>query len=50
MVYGGLSRSIRGQLPLPISLVAFLLFLTAMLGLSLLKTAVAKRLQARRQS
>jgi uncharacterized membrane protein len=50
MAYGGLSQPIRGQLPLPVSLVAFLLFLTAMLGLSLLKTAVAKRLQARRQS
>jgi uncharacterized membrane protein len=50
MAYGGLSRPIRGQLPLPVSLLAFLLFLTAMLGLSLLKTAIAKRLQARRQS
>jgi uncharacterized membrane protein len=50
MAYGGLSGPIRGQLPLPVSLGAFLLFLTAMLGLSLLKTAVAQRWQARRQS
>ena len=50
MAYGGLSRPIRGQLPLPVSLVAFLLFLTAMLGLSLLKTAVVKRWRARRIS
>ena len=48
MVYGGLSRPIRGQLPLPISLVAFLLFLTAMLGLSLLKSTIAERVRARR--
>jgi hypothetical protein len=50
MAYGGLSRPIRGQLPLPISFVAFLLFLTAMLGLSLLKSALAQRWQARRVS
>ena len=48
MVYGGLSRTIRGQLPLPISLLAFLLFLTAMLGLSLVKSTVAERVRARR--
>ena len=47
MAYGGLTRSIRGQLPLPVSLVAFLLFLTAMLGLSVLKTAIAERLRKR---
>jgi uncharacterized membrane protein len=50
MAYGGLSQPIRGQLPLPVALVAFLLFLTAMLGLSLLKTAVADRWRTRRSS
>jgi uncharacterized membrane protein len=50
MAYGGLSRPIRGQLPLPVSFVAFLLFLTAMLGLSLLKSALAQRWQTRRVS
>jgi hypothetical protein len=48
MAYGGLSRPIKGQLPLPWSLLAFALFLAAMLGLSLIKTAVAARWQARR--
>ena len=50
MAYGGLSQAIRGQLPLSISFLAFLLFLTAMLALSLLKSAVAERVQTRRQS
>jgi hypothetical protein len=50
MAYGGLSRPIRGQLPLPVSFVAFLLFLTAMLGLSLLKSALALRWRTRRVS
>jgi uncharacterized membrane protein len=48
MAYGGLSRPIKGQLPLPWSLVAFLLFLAAMLGLSLLKSAIAERWRTRR--
>lgn len=48
MAYGGLSRPIKGQLPLPWSLFAFLLFLTAMLGVSVLKTRLAERWQARR--
>jgi hypothetical protein len=48
MAYGGLSRPIKGQLPLPWSLLAFVLFLAAMLGLSLIKTAIAARWQARR--
>ena len=43
MAYGGLSRPIRNQLRLPMSLVAFALFLTAMLGLSILKTRLAAR-------
>jgi uncharacterized membrane protein len=50
MAYGGLSRPIKGQLPLPWSLLAFVLFLAAMLGLSLIKTALAARWQARRSS
>jgi len=43
MAYGGLSKPIRGELHLPVSLVAFALFLTAMLGLSILKTRLAAR-------
>jgi uncharacterized membrane protein len=43
MAYGGLSRPIRGRLPLPWAFVAFAIFLTAMLGLSLLKTRMAAR-------
>ena len=50
MAYGGLSRPIKGQLPLPWSLVAFLLFLGAMLAVSVAKTAVADRWRARRAS
>jgi hypothetical protein len=50
MAYGGLSRPIKGQLPLPWSLLAFALFLAAMLGLSLIKTALAARWHARRSS
>jgi uncharacterized membrane protein len=50
MAYGGLSRPIKGQLPLPWSLLAFVLFLAAMLGLSLIKTAIAARWQSRRSS
>ncbi len=38
MAYGGLSRPIKGQLPLPWSLLAFVLFLGAMLGVSLVKS------------
>lgn len=48
MAYGGLSRPIRGQLPLPWAFVAFLLFLAAMLGLSVLKTRIATAWRARR--
>ncbi len=48
MAYGGLSRPIKGQLPLPWSLLAFLLFLVAMLGVSLVKSALADRWRARR--
>ena len=43
MAYGGLSRPIRGELHLPVSLIAFALFLTAMLGLSIAKTRIAAR-------
>jgi hypothetical protein len=48
MAYGGLSRPIKGQLPLPWSLFAFLLFMVAMLGVSLVKSALADRWQTRR--
>jgi uncharacterized membrane protein len=48
MAYGGLSKPIRGELRLPVSLVAFALFLTAMLGLSILKTRIAARWRAPR--
>jgi hypothetical protein len=48
MAYGGLSRPLRGELPLRVSLVAFALFLTAMLGLSILKTKLASRWKAAR--
>ena len=48
MAYGGLSRPIRGQLPLPWAFVAFLLFLAAMLGLSVLKTKIATAWRARK--
>jgi hypothetical protein len=50
MAYGGLSRPIKGQLTLPWSLLAFLLFMVAMLALSLMKTAIAARWDARRSS
>jgi hypothetical protein len=50
MAYGGLSRPIKGQLPLPWSLVAFLLFLVAMIGASIVKTRIAERWHARRSS
>jgi uncharacterized membrane protein len=50
MAYGGLSRPIKGQLPLPWSLLAFLLFLGAMLGVSVVKTAIADRWRARHAS
>jgi uncharacterized membrane protein len=48
MAYGGLSRPIKGQLPLPWSIVAFLLFMVAMLGISMAKSAIADRWVARR--
>jgi uncharacterized membrane protein len=47
MAYGGLSKPIRGQLSLPIAIVAFLLFMVAMLGLSVAKTKIAERWRAR---
>jgi hypothetical protein len=47
LAYGGFSKPIRGQLALPVAVLAFLTFLTAMLGLSLLKTAIAQRWAAR---
>ncbi|MEO5821911.1 MAG: acyltransferase family protein [Vicinamibacteraceae bacterium] len=50
MAYGGLSRPIKGQLPLPWSLLAFLIFLAAMLVVSVVKTALADRWRARRVS
>ncbi len=50
MAYGGLSRPIKGQLPLPWSLLAFVLFLVAMIGVSVAKTAVADRWRTRRSS
>ena len=50
MAYGGLSRPIKGQLPLPWSLLAFVLFLGAMLGVSVVKTTLADRWRARRSS
>jgi uncharacterized membrane protein len=50
MAYGGLSKPIRGELALPWAIVAFLLFLTAMLGLSVLKSTLAERWHARRRS
>jgi len=50
MAYGGLSRPIKGQLPLPWSLLAFLLFLGAMLVVSVVKTAIADRWRPRRAS
>jgi uncharacterized membrane protein len=50
MAYGGLSRPIKGQLPLPWSLLAFVLFLAAMLAVSIAKTAVADRWHARHVS
>jgi uncharacterized membrane protein len=50
MAYGGLSRPIKGQLPLPWSLLAFLLFLGAMLVVSVVKTAIADRWRARHAS
>jgi uncharacterized membrane protein len=46
MAYGGLSRPIRGRLPLPWAFVAFAAFLAAMLGLSILKTRIAARWKA----
>jgi uncharacterized membrane protein len=49
MAYGGLSSPIRGALSLPWAVVAFLLFLAAMLGLSLLKSRLAERWAARRE-
>jgi uncharacterized membrane protein len=49
MAYGGLSRPIRGRLALPWALLAFLLFLTAMLGVSVLKTTIVERRKARLQ-
>jgi uncharacterized membrane protein len=48
MAYGGLSRPIRGQLPLPWAFAAFLLFLVAMLGLSVLKTKIATAWRGRK--
>jgi hypothetical protein len=50
MAYGGLSRPIKGQLPLPWSLLAFVLFMGLMLGVSIAKTAIAERWQARQSS
>jgi hypothetical protein len=49
LAYGGFSRPIRGQLSLPLAFLAFLVFLTAMLGLSILKTAIVQRWAARRR-
>ena len=48
MAYGGLSKPIRGALSLPWAIMAFLLFMTAMLGLSVLKSTLAERWNARR--
>jgi uncharacterized membrane protein len=48
MAYGGLSKPIRGELPLRVSLVAFALFLSAMLLLSVVKTRLAARWKASR--
>jgi hypothetical protein len=48
LAYGGFSKPIRGQLTLPVAFLAFLVFLSAMLGLSLMKTAIAERWAARR--
>ena len=48
MAYGGLSKPIHGRLPLPWAIVAFLLFLAAMLGVSVLKSRLAERWRARR--
>jgi hypothetical protein len=49
LAYGGFSRPIKGQLSLPVAFVAFLAFLAAMLGLSIVKTAIAQRWAARRR-
>ena len=48
MAYGGLSKPIRGQLSLPVAIVAFLIFLVAMIGLSVAKSTLAARWRARR--
>jgi hypothetical protein len=50
MAYGGLSRPIKGQLPLPWSLLAFVLFMGLMLCVSVAKTAIAERWNARQSS
>jgi uncharacterized membrane protein len=47
LAYGGFSKPIRGALALPWAFAAFLLFLAAMLGLSLLKSTIAERWKAR---
>jgi uncharacterized membrane protein len=49
LAYGGASRAIRGALSLPWAFVAFLLFLAAMLALSIVKSRVAARWKAARQ-
>jgi uncharacterized membrane protein len=49
LAYGGFSRPIKHQLSLPVAFATFLVFLTAMLLLSLLKTAIAQRFSGRRR-
>jgi uncharacterized membrane protein len=49
LAYGGASRAIRGELSLPWAFAAFLLFLAAMLALSVLKSRVADWWNAGRQ-